>query len=190
MKLRKVLALFFASVLALSAISVAAAEKSGSGTSTDDPVIFSRDNIDESVYEGAWFETGNGFDVYLPADWEVQEVSEENAAKGLQCLIGQPGGGANVTVTHAAAPDGYNIDKMFEELSANNYATLVYVDANGIPGIAWDDLENYTGGFITLQDGEIVTFIVSPPSNDEYEAFASSMKNIFNSISYTEAEED
>ena len=189
MKLRKVLSLLLVSMLVLSAISVSAAEKSGTGQSKDDPVVFSKDDIDESAFEGAWFETGNGFDVYLPAKWEVQEVTEENAAKGLQCLIGNPGGGANITVTHVAQPDGYDIDAMYKELTAKNYATLVYSDMNGVPGVAFDDLENYVGGFMTILDGEVVTFIVSPPSNDEYEAFAPSMKNILSSISYSEKEE-
>ena len=103
--MRKRLAAVLAAMMVVSAISPAVyAEDATAGTTPDNPVEFSYEDIDETVYDGAWFETGLGFDVYLPEEWEEVDITDEMAEAGLMFMAGEPGGGANIAITAAEIP--------------------------------------------------------------------------------------
>ena len=140
-------------------------------------------DIDASVYEGAWVTTGLGFDVYLPVDWILVNITEEQAAAGLAFQAGEEGGGANMTVTKMEAPKDYSLDQLAKEMAAAT-TTALYADLNGIPGVIFDNLEAMVSGFSMLTDnGAVITGVVSAPSDDQYEAYSPYIKNMILSVS-------
>lgn len=163
------------------------------GTSLDNPIMFDYHDMDPDVYEGAWVSTGLGFDLYLPADWVLTDISEEEAAAGLVFRAGEEGGGANVCLTCTAIPeevaDTLDYDMLKAELDAN-VSESFFLDLNGIPAIGYDSEESKTSGFSILPgDGTLISGVVAPPSDEEYEDFAPYFQNIFMSVSPTETAE-
>lgn len=153
------------------------------GETADDPVKLDYRDIDTAVYDGAWVDTGLGFDVYLPSDWVLVDITEEQAAAGLAFQAGEEGGGANMTVTMMEAPEGYDLDQLAQELAASA-TTAAYADLNGIPGVIFDNLETMVSGFGMLtDDGMLITGVVSAPSDDQYEAYSPYIKNMILSVS-------
>ena len=162
------------------------------GTTPDNPVEFNYEDIDETVYDGAWFETGLGFDVYLPEEWEEVDITDEMAEAGLMFMAGEPGGGANIAITAAEIPadqaDSYDIEQLGEEL-AGTVTTAMYADLSGIPAVIFENEETKVSGFSTVVAGYIVTGVISAPSDDEYEEYGPHIMNIITSVSLTPDED-
>lgn len=191
--MRKRLAAVLAAMMVVSAISPAVyAEDATAGTTPDNPVEFSYEDIDETVYDGAWFETGLGFDVYLPEEWEEVDITDEMAEAGLMFMAGEPGGGANIAITAAEIPaeqaDTYDIKQLGEEL-AGTVTTAMYADLSGIPAVIFENEETKVTGFSTVVAGYIVTGVISAPSDDEYEEYGPHIMNIITSVSLTPDED-
>lgn len=177
---KKIFALILVLALAASLITTAAYAE---GETADAPVKLDYHDIDASVYEGAWVTTGLGFDVYLPVDWILVNITEEQAAAGLAFQAGEEGGGANMTVTKMEAPKDYSLDQLAKEMAAAT-TTALYADMNGIPGVIFDNLETMVSGFSMLTDsGAVITGVVSAPSDDQYEAYSPYIKNMILSVS-------
>ena len=177
---KKIFALILVLALAASLITTAAYAE---GETADAPVKLDYHDIDASVYEGAWVTTGLGFDVYLPVDWILVNITEEQAAAGLAFQAGEEGGGANMTVTAMEAPKGYSLDQLGKEMAAAA-TTALYADLNGIPGVIFDNMETMVSGFSMLTDnGAVITGVVSAPSDDQYEAYSPYIKNMILSVS-------
>ena len=177
---KKIIALILILALAASLITTAAYAE---GETADAPVKLDYHDIDASVYEGAWVTTGLGFDVYLPVDWILVNITEEQAAAGLAFQAGEEGGGANMTVTKMEAPKDYSLDQLAKEMAAAT-TTALYADMNGIPGVIFDNLETMVSGFSMLTDsGAVITGVVSAPSDDQYEAYSPYIKNMILSVS-------
>ena len=159
-------------------------------TSADAPIVFSYENIDESVYEGVWVSTGLGFDVYLPADWVLVDITEEQAAAGLAFMAGEDGGGANMAVTCTEIPDGYTYDQLYEELKGAN-TNAIYASLNDIPAIVFENEETMVSGYCIMAENGLITGVISASSNDKetYDAFAPYITNIVSSISGTVTED-
>jgi hypothetical protein len=191
--MKKRLAAVLATVMVMSAITPAVyAEEATAGSTPDNPVEFSYEDIDATVYDGAWFETGLGFDVYLPEDWEEVEITDEMAGAGLMFMAGEPGGGANIAITATEIPaeqvDTYDIGQLGEELAAST-STAMYADLSGIPAVIFENEEAKTSGFSTVAAGYVITGVISAPSDDQYEEFAPYFMNILTSVSLTPEED-
>ena len=195
--MKKVLAMIMLVVMIGAAMGTAAfADEAEPGSTADNPVEMTLEDVDEDLYDGVWVETGLGFDVYLPEDWVLVDITDEMADAGLVFMAGEDGGGANLTITLAEIPEevakDYDYEKLGEELAQTN-TTAMYALLNGIPAVVFENEETKVSGFAMLtEDGFIITGVISAPSDDEevYEAFAPYMKNIIMSVSPTEAEEN
>ena len=55
------------------------------------------DMLEEAAYEGTWLTFEPGFDLYVPSNWNVLEVSEEDQADGVMFQ-------APVSYTHLTLP--------------------------------------------------------------------------------------
>ena len=83
---KKVITLLLAGVMAacLPATAFAAEETE---TASDEVLEVTMDMMDPDLYDGTWVPFEAGFDLYLPTDWNVLEISEENAKNGMIFLV-------------------------------------------------------------------------------------------------------
>ncbi len=195
---RKALAITLSALMTFSFAGAAFAEDEAlPGSTPETAVEFSYEDIDVDVYDGAWVETGIGYDVYLPTEWVLNEVTDEQAEQGLVMMAGEEGGGANMTVVSQVLPAeaaDYDLETLGADM-AKTYPDCIYADCNGIVGVAFDDSTNCVSGFATLEEYEdgskyLVTFVISPHSNEEYEEFSPAIANMISSISYTLYEDE
>lgn len=56
-------------------------------TASDEVLEVTMDMMDPDLYDGTWVPFEAGFDLYLPTDWNVLEISEENAKNGMIFLV-------------------------------------------------------------------------------------------------------
>jgi hypothetical protein len=77
--MKKRIAVILAALMMTAAVAPAVHAEETPGSTPENAIEMSYKDIDESVYEGAWVETGIGFDLYLPVDWVLHEVTEEEA---------------------------------------------------------------------------------------------------------------
>ena len=96
-------------VVAAIAASAVFAEETEAGlglvNTSDEPVVFDYHDVDDSVFEGQWWDTGLGFDLCLPADWIDNDLTEEMTEAGVVHIYGEEGGGANCTIVYTALPE-------------------------------------------------------------------------------------
>lgn len=181
--MKKAMAIMLATALTFSAtVAPVLADDAEVGTSRDNPIVLTYNDMDPDLYAGAWFDTGIGFEVYLPEEWVEVEVTEENAAAGLLYMAGQDGGGANFTMTYAQVPEGYTEDQLYEELKAS-MTSAYYCDLNDLPVILFENEESAVSGFSLVVDDMAYTAVMSAPSDDEYEEFSPVIANAIMSFS-------
>ena len=193
--MKKRIAVLTAAVMisaALAAPAVYADETEVTNTS-DNPIEFSYEDVDDSIFEGQWWDTGLGFDICLPKDWIDNELTEEMLAAGLVHIYGEEGGGANCTITYTALPeevaDTYDIDQLGAELAESNTAAL-FADLSGIPAVIFENDETCISGFAMLDgNGNLIQGVISAPSDDQYEEYGPVFMNITTSISPTVTDE-
>ena len=178
--------LAFLLVLALFAGCMTAAYADGQeGSTPDNPVKLDYHDMDASVYDGVWVSTGLGFDVYLPADWELVEITKEQADAGLAFMAGEKGGGANMTVTLSGTPANYSIEQLGKELAAS-VTTAMYADLNGLDAVIFENDDTKVTGYCMLTvDNDLITGVMSAPSDDQYDAYTPWLKNMLMSVSPT-----
>jgi opacity protein-like surface antigen len=194
--MKKRIAIVTAALMALAAFAAPAAfadeTEAVAGSTSDNPIVFDYHDIDETVYEGQWWDTGLGFDMYLPADWVDADLTEEMVEAGVVHIYGEDGGGANCTIVctelPAEAADTYDIDQLGTELAASNTAAM-FADLSGIPSVVFANDETCISGFAMLTgDGYMIQGVISAPSDDQYEEYGPVFENITMSISPTVAE--
>ncbi len=188
--MKKQISIALALMMAASMSSFAMAEE-GAGSTVDNPVVFNYADIDESVYEGAWIETGLGFDVYLPADWTISEITDEIAQQGIAFVAGEDeeNGGANMVISYTEIPaeaGDYDLEQLGTEL-AGTYEEVLFADLNGIPAVVFSSDENEIAGYAFLtDDNHLVTGVISSSPEIGYEDYAPYFQNMTISVSPTE----
>jgi hypothetical protein len=196
---KKVVAISLSALMTFSFAGPAFAEEEAvMGATPDTAIEFTYEDIDVDVYDGDWVETGIGYDVYLPTDWVLTEIADEEAEQGLVMRAGEEGGGANMTVVCQELPAeaaAYDLETLGADLAQTYTESCAFADINGILGVVYDDTTNFVSGFTTLEEYEdgskyIVSFVVAPPSNDEYESYSPAIGNMIRSISYTVYEDE
>ena len=151
MKTKNVLALILALVLAAGCMAVPAYAAGQEGSTPDNPVKMDYHDIDTSVYNGVWVSTGLGFDVYLPEDWVIVELTKEQKDAGLAFQAGENGGGANMSVTLTPTPAGYGYEQLGQELAASA-TTAMYAALNGLPAVIFENDNTKETGYRMIEE--------------------------------------
>ena len=170
-------------MMSFGTAGVMAEETTEAVTESGADIVLSYEDIDASVYEGTWVSTGLGFDIYLPSDWDVLEVSEENAAKDIVYQAADSAKGWNVAISYSK---GMNVtaDDIYARLKAGGYEYLYTLDLNGIPAVGFDlDEMKVSGVAFADTEGGMYTVQLGPNDDKDFSPYA---KNILMSISPTE----
>lgn len=149
---------------------------------------YTYDMLEKEAYEGTWLSFEPGFDLYVPSDWEVLEVSEEDRKEhGLMFQAKAPDdSGDNMVVTATDIGKDYDTDKMKTELETEEtYTDIEKVIINGIEAVVFNT--DVTYGLAFLDDDGIMYNVQMGELSDENAEIA---QNLFISLRVTETTDD
>ena len=144
------------------------------------------DMMDADLYEGTWVSFAGGFDLYIPSDWDVLEISEEDQENGMMFQAKDPSdSGLNMVVTATEIGTDYDLSKVKAELEEAGNTDVELGIVNGIPAVSFTTESTY--GIAFLDDAGIMYNVqVGPKDIENAEAYVS---NIVCSLSVTETAE-
>ena len=187
---KKVITLLLAGVMAasLSTTTFAAEETE---TASDEVLEVTMDMMDPDLYDGTWVPFEAGFDLYLPTDWNVLEISEENAENGMIFLVSpqenaeEAEAALSVQMNDATGAELTDIAAGYEEAG---FTGIGFANVNGLGCVLYDDESNDLQGVTFLgESGTMYTIIMAPAESEEYGPI---WNNILFSLSPSEAEEE
>ena len=144
------------------------------------------DMLDEAAYEGTWLSFEAGFDLYVPSDWDVLEISDEDKADGLDFQAKAPDdSGVNMVVTTTDVGKEYDVDKLVDEFTEAKYTEIEKVQINGIYAVSFETDSTYSLAF--LDDQGYMYNVQIGPKGDDVEPIA---QNLFISLSKTEENDE
>ena len=144
------------------------------------------DMLDEAAYEGTWLSFEAGFDLYVPSDWDVLEVSDEDKADGLDFQANAPDdSGVNMVVTTTDVGKEYDVDKLVDEFTEAKYTEIEKVQINGIYAVSFETDSTYSLAF--LDDQGYMYNVQIGPKADDVEPIA---QTLFISLSKTEENDE
>ena len=139
---KKIMAMVCAAAM-ISGVSapVWATDDTETATEAAEVTEYTYDMLEKEAYEGTWLSFEPGFDLYVPSDWEVLEVSEEDQKEhGLMFQAKAPDdSGDNMVVTATDIGKDYDTDKMKAELETEEtYTDIEKVIINGIEAVVFN----------------------------------------------------
>lgn len=159
-----------------------AAEDTETAAEAADITELTLDMLEEAAYEGTWLSFEPGFDLYVPSEWNVLEVTDEDAEDGLIFQAQDPDSeeGVNMVVTATDVGTEYDLYSMADEL-ATEYADVEKVSINGIYGVSFETDTTY--GIAFLDDQGIMYNVQIGPKSDDIQPIA---ETLFISLTKTE----
>ena len=144
------------------------------------------DMMDADLYEGTWVSFAGGFDLYIPSDWDVLEISEEDQEKGMMFQAKDPSdSGLNMVVTATEIGTDYDLSKVKAELEEAGNTDVELGIVNSIPAVSFTTESTY--GIAFLDDAGIMYNVqIGPKDIENAEAYVT---NIVCSPSVTETAE-
>jgi len=166
--MKKIIALVLCLMMVLS-LSAAVAES---------PVV-----AIEDLYEGAWVQFEEGFELYLPADWYQFEVDEETLAGGISYVCGTEDLSRSMMLGWGALNKEYTLEELHAELVVDNPEAKI-AQANGIGMVLTADMENSQLVIAALDAAEpgLYTFIFSPIDDEEFVTLAALIASTIRNI--------
>lgn len=151
-----------------------AAEETEAADETDITEL-TLDMLEEAAYEGSWLSFEPGFDLYVPSNWDVLEISEEDQEDGLmfQALDPDSEDGTNIVVTATDVGTEYDLDSMAQELEDAEYTDVEKVCINGIYAVSFETDATY--GIAFLDDTGIMYNVHIGPKSDEIQPTAETL---------------
>lgn len=123
-------------------------------------------------YEGVWMDMGVGVAMYIPADWQTLEVSEELAATGVAAILASEDTAMVLTITVGAAmdPEGNPLTDtaaLAALLANGGYEQVNELVVNGIPAVVYESTAGdvIAASYLTA-DGYVVVFTFGPKSDE------------------------
>lgn len=144
------------------------------------------DMMDADLYEGTWVSFAGGFDLYIPSDWDVLEISEEDQEKGMMFQAKDPSdSGLNMVVTATEIGTDYDLSKVKAELEEAGNTDVELGIVNSISAVSFTTESTY--GIAFLDDAGIMYNVqIGPKDIENAEAYVT---NIVCSLSVTETAE-
>ena len=156
------------SSVTFSSAAPALTEENGDGAYAE----LTADLVDESLYDGHWVELCELIDMYLPTDWVELELTEEDIADALYCIMANSDMTAYVSIVIADADTvaEWGVSDM-DELAALcvevGYEDAEVMILNGITTVIYTDTDYDTCDImISLDDGSVADISLYPDSDD------------------------
>jgi hypothetical protein len=135
---------------------------------------------DSSVLEVAPVENGTvvpfadyHFQITLPSDWNVLEISEEQSAAGIIYSCANPDSTRSFTVAYTEFDEATDMDSVAAAL-ATTFQNVQQLTINDIPFVSYDIAENDVTGIVTLGASGLgmYQFVFYPTSDADYGTLA------------------
>ena len=100
-------------------------------------ITFSQENVS---FAGTWVPFEDGFKLYLPNDWDVYELSDEQTTQGVLFAAGDTSGVQNppgISVVWAYSDGAQSLEELAADLTKGGYQVDDLVSINGIPCISY-----------------------------------------------------
>ena len=164
---KTLITLFLTGVLAAGLSTFAFAE-----AETEEVLEVTMDMMDANLYEGTWVPFEAGFDLYLPTDWNILEVSEENAENGIIFMVSpqetaeEAEAMLSVQTNDAAGAELTDVAAGYKEYG---FTDVGFANVNGISCVLYDDEADGLQGVSFLgESGTLYTILMAPAENEEY----------------------
>ncbi len=126
----------------------------------------------EITFDGSYvpFEE-DGFQIYLPNEWVVYEITPEWEAQGIFFASGSEDG-SQVMMLSSFAGEGYEYADLVEEMSTL-YTGVQLITINDIGFVTYDIDESNSSGMVALnENGNAYNFVFTPADDADYMALA------------------
>ena len=100
-------------------------------------ITFSQENVS---FAGTWVPFEDGFKLYLPNDWDVYELSDEQTQQGVLFAAGDTSGVQNpprISVVWVYSDGAQSLEELAADLTQGGYQVDDLVSINGIPCISY-----------------------------------------------------
>ena len=100
-------------------------------------ITFSQENVS---FAGTWVPFEDGFKLYLPNDWDVYELSDEQTQQGVLFAAGDTSGVQNppgISVVWVYSDGAQSLEELAADLTQGSYQVDDLVSINGIPCISY-----------------------------------------------------
>ena len=144
-----------AMVTGFSAPVWAEADAAEDTEAADDEITeLTMDMLDEAAYEGTWLSFEPGFDLYVPSNWDVLEISDEDAADGVMFQAQDPDSEEGVNMVVTATDVG------------TEYEDVEKVCINGLYAVSFETESTYGIAFLEDAEGMMYNVQIGPKSDD------------------------
>ena len=123
-------------------------------TADDEITELTMDMLDEAAYEGTWLSFEPGFDLYVPSNWDVLEISDEDAADGVMFQAQDPDSEEGVNMVVTATDVG------------TEYEDVEKVCINGLYAVSFETESTYGIAFLEDAEGMMYNVQIGPKSDD------------------------
>lgn len=128
-----------------------------------------------AAFEGTWVQFEDGFEVYLPSDWLVLDVTQEMADAGIFYAVSSPDGARSMQVAWAESVDAATAEDVKAQLETT-YSGVEILNINGVDFVSYDDLDSDCAGIAALDpNGGMFLFNFYPASDEELAPMAATI---------------
>ena len=143
-----------------------AAETEDTAAAADEYTELTMDMLEEQAYEGSWLSFEAGFDLYVPSDWDVVELKDEDKEQGIVFAAkAADDSGINMVVMANEVGTDYDDDKLVAEFTDAGYTEIEKDSINTIKGVSFETESTYGFAFLDGQ-GYMYNVQVGPKGDD------------------------
>ena len=143
-----------------------AAETEDTAAAADEYTELTMDMLEEQAYEGSWLSFEAGFDLYVPSDWDVVELKDEDKEQGIVFAAkAADDSGINMVVMANEVGTDYDDDKLVAEFTDAGYTEIEKDSINTIKGVSFETETTYGFAFLDGQ-GYMYNVQVGPKGDD------------------------
>ena len=126
----------------------------------------------DAAFEGSWVQFEDGFEIYLPNEWMVLDLTDEMIQSGVFYAVASPDGARNMQVAWSEDAGAADANAVKTQLEAT-YTEVQVLNINGIDFVTYVDAQNDSTGIVALgANGDMFVFNFYPASDEAYAPIA------------------